>query len=70
MMAGKARVRWRGYKKRNKEREQYVKRHFGRSWHSFDNYHVCVDTGRLGIDGAADLIVHAARMRFGLRAKS
>jgi cytidylate kinase len=51
---------------RNKQREQYVKRHWGRDWRSFDNYHLCVDTGRLGIDGAADLVVAAARQRFSL----
>jgi CMP/dCMP kinase len=48
----------------NKQREQYVKRHWGRDWRSFGNYHLCVDTGRLGIEGAADLVVHAARGRF------
>ena len=51
---------------RNKQREQYVKRHWGRNWRSFDNYHICVDTGRLGIEGAARLIVAAARTRFSL----
>jgi cytidylate kinase len=51
---------------RNKQREQYVKRHWGRDWRSFDNYHLCVDTGRLGIDRAADLVVSAARQRFSL----
>lgn len=51
---------------RNRQREQYVKRHWGRDWRSFDNYHLCVDTGRLGIDGAAQLVVAAARERFNL----
>jgi cytidylate kinase len=50
----------------NKQREQYVKRHWGRDWRSFSNYHLCVDTGRLGIDNAADLVVSAARRRFSL----
>jgi cytidylate kinase len=49
---------------RNKQREQYVKRHWGRDWRSFHNYHLCVDTGRLGIEGAATLVVQAARLRF------
>ena len=53
--------------KRNKQREQYVKRHFNRDWRSFDNYHVCVDTGRLGIETAADVVIYAARERFNLR---
>jgi cytidylate kinase len=50
----------------NKQREQYVKRHWGRDWRSFSNYHLCVDTGRLGIDNAADLVVYTARQRFSL----
>lgn len=51
--------------KRNKQREQYVRRNFGRDWRQLDHYHLCVDTGRLGINGAADLVVAAARARFG-----
>lgn len=53
--------------KRNKQREQYVKRHFNRDWRAFDNYHLCIDTGRLGIEAAADVVVCAARERFNLR---
>lgn len=53
--------------KRNKQREQYVKRHFNRDWRSFDNYHLCVDTSRLGIETAADVVIYAARERFNLR---
>ena len=52
--------------KRNRQREQYIKRNFGREWRRFENYHLCVDTGRLGIDGAAELVVAAARRRFSL----
>jgi CMP/dCMP kinase len=48
----------------NKQREQWVKRHWGRDWRSLSNYHLCVDTGRLGIDAAAGLVVAAARERF------
>jgi cytidylate kinase len=50
----------------NKQREQWVKRHWGRDWKSFSNYHLCVDTGRMGIDAAAALVVSAARERFSL----
>lgn len=53
---------------RNKQREQYVKRHWGRNWRAFENYHLCVDTGRLGIESAAEIVVAAARRRFSLRA--
>lgn len=54
--------------KMNRQREQYVKRHWGRDWRAFENYHLCLDTGRLGIDTAAALVVAAARARFNLPA--
>jgi cytidylate kinase len=53
--------------KKNKQREKYVRRHWGRDWRAFENYHLCVDTGRLGIEGAADLVIAAARARFNQR---
>jgi len=49
----------------NHQREQYVKRHWKREWRDFANYHLCVNTAWLGIDGSAELIVHLARERFG-----
>jgi cytidylate kinase len=49
----------------NHQREQYVKRHWKRDWRDFANYHLCVNTAWLGIEGAAELIVHLARERFG-----
>ena|SRR3989442_5997014 len=54
--------------KMNRQREQYVKRHWGRDWRAVENYHLCLDTGRLGIETAADLVVAAARERFNLPA--
>ena len=45
----------------NKQREHYVRAAFKRSWKAHDNYHLCVNTEWLGVDGAADLIVAAAR---------
>ena len=45
----------------NKQREQYVRAAFKRSWRAHDNYHLCVNTEWLGVDGAADLIVAATR---------
>src|SRR6185503_20118812 len=47
----------------NKQREQYVQRHWGRKWMSPLNYHLCVDTSFFGIEGSAELIAHAARER-------
>jgi CMP/dCMP kinase len=49
----------------NHQREQYVKRHWKRDWRDVASCHLCVNTAWLGIDGAAELIVHLARERFG-----
>jgi cytidylate kinase len=49
----------------NKQREQYVRTTFKRSWKAPENYHLCVNTDWLGVEGAAQLIVGAAqRMGF------
>lgn len=45
----------------NKQRDQYVRTTFKRSWKAHENYHLCVNTEWLGIDGAANLVVAAAR---------
>ncbi len=50
----------------NKQREHYVKRHWNRDWRSFENYHLCVNTGWLGFEGAAQLVIAAARRHFSL----
>ena len=50
---------------KNHQREQYVKRYWKRSWRDLANYHLCVNTAWLGLDGAAELIVQLARERFG-----
>jgi len=44
----------------NRNRELYVRRHFNREWKDVSNYHLCVDTGWFGLDGAAELIVAVA----------
>jgi cytidylate kinase len=48
----------------NRQREQYVKRHWNRNWLAHENYHLCVNTGWLGIDCASELVVEAARRQF------
>ncbi len=50
----------------NKQREQYVKRHWNRNWLSHENYHLCVNTGWLGIEHSAELVLNAARKQFEL----
>lgn len=49
----------------NSQREHYVRAHFKRKWKAHENYHLCLNTAWLGLDGAAELVVAAARMRFG-----
>jgi cytidylate kinase len=49
----------------NRNREQYVRRHFNREWRDVANYQLCLDTGWLGLDGAADLVVELVRERLG-----
>ena len=48
----------------NAQREEYVKRHWAREWRDLANYHLCVNTAWLGLDGAADLVTRVARERF------
>jgi cytidylate kinase len=50
----------------NKERDQWVRLHWERDRRALDNYDLSVNTSRLGIQGSAELIVSAARIRFGL----
>ena len=49
----------------NRQREQYVKRHWNRAWLSPANYHLLLNTAWLGVDGAADVVVRTARAMFG-----
>jgi cytidylate kinase len=55
----------RAVSEKNHQREQYVKRYWKRNWRDLANYHLCVNTAWLGLDGAAELIVQLARERFG-----
>ena len=54
----------------NARREAYVKRHWGREWRDVANYHLCVNTGWLGIDHAAELVLETARKQWGVAAVS
>lgn len=52
----------------NHQREQYVRKHWKRSWSALENYHLCLNTEWLGLDGTADIIVRLAREKFALTA--
>lgn len=45
----------------NHQREQYVKRQWGRDWRAMENYHLCVNTAWLGTDRAAELVIATAQ---------
>lgn len=47
----------------NKRRKEWVKLHFNREWPAHEDYHLALNTGWLGIEGAAQLIVQSAKMR-------
>jgi CMP/dCMP kinase len=49
----------------NHQRAEYVKRHWNRDWREFANYDLCVNTAHFGLEGAAALVVAAARARLG-----
>ena len=48
----------------NQERAAWVKSNWGRDWREIENYHLCVNTDALGIEGAVDAVVRAARAYF------
>ena len=48
----------------NRNREQYVKKHWHRAWRAHDNYHLCLNTEWLGIEDTAEMVVRLARKKF------
>jgi len=50
----------------NAHREMWVRRHWDRDWKRPEHYHLSLNTGWLGIQGASEIMVFTARARFGL----
>ena len=48
----------------NKHREDWVRKHWSRSWRAHENYHMSLDTEWFGISAAAELVVQVARRKF------
>ncbi len=48
----------------NRHRKEWVRRHWDRDWTAHENYHLSINTGWMGIDGAVTLITQAAAARF------
>lgn len=44
----------------DRARAAYIRRHFGRDWRDPSHYHMVIDTGRLGLETAVELIALAA----------
>jgi CMP/dCMP kinase len=55
-------------KAKNQQREQYVKRMFGRAWLAPEHYHLMLNTAWLGQDRCVEIILSLARERFGFEA--
>lgn len=49
----------------NAHREMWVSHHWDRDWKRPENYHLSLNTGWLGIQGASEIIVFTARSKFG-----
>lgn len=46
---------------KDQKRRVYYKNYTGRTWGQAQNYHICLDSGVLGIEACADLIVEASK---------
>ncbi|HEX3158851.1 MAG TPA: cytidylate kinase-like family protein [Gemmatimonadaceae bacterium] len=54
----------------NRDRVLYVRKHWHREWLDHTNYHLCVNTGWLGVEGAADAVLYVAETLYGWHAGS
>ncbi|HJU64555.1 MAG TPA: cytidylate kinase-like family protein [Gemmatimonadaceae bacterium] len=48
----------------NRQRDQYVRKYWKRSWLAHENYHLCLNTEWFGVDGTSELVAQVARERF------
>lgn len=49
----------------NQQREQYVKRNFGREWLAPSHYHIMINTAWLGLDRCVELVLELAHDKLG-----
>ena len=54
-------------REKNHQREQYVKRNFGRALLAPEHYHIMLNTAWLGLDRCVTLVIDLARERLGAR---
>jgi cytidylate kinase len=46
---------------KNQQREQYIKRNFGREWLAPEHYHLMLNTAWIGLDRSVELVLELAR---------
>lgn len=49
-------------KEKDDKRRAYYRYYTGHNWGAAENFHICLDSGRLGIERCVDIIVDAAKM--------
>lgn len=49
-------------KKTDKKRASYYNFYTGKSWGASENYNICIDTSRFGIEESARIIAYAAEV--------
>ena len=49
-------------KEKDDKRRAYYRHYTGHNWGAADNFHICLDSSRLGIEKCVDIIVDAAHM--------
>lgn len=49
--------------KMDKKRSTFYRYYSGEKWGDSNNYHLCIDSGAVGIDGAVELIQHLIRLK-------
>ena len=54
-------------KEKNHQREQYVKRNYGREWQAPAQYHIMLNTEWLGLDRCVDMVLDLAREKLLVR---
>ena len=53
-------------REKNHQREQYVKRNYGREWLAPEHYHIMLNTAWLGIDRCVELVLDLAHQKLGV----
>ncbi|MDD3653777.1 MAG: cytidylate kinase-like family protein [Desulfotomaculaceae bacterium] len=56
-------------KKYDGERADYIRQVTGHDWLDANNYHLCFDTGRIGLDTAEEMIVNFVQDKFAVKKK-